>query len=87
MTAPQLNAFLRLVASDPPLQQQLRACDAGDAARLAREHGFDVCVGDLTRYKARATSWQLSDAELEVVAEWQPPHQPYWWQLIWPIAT
>ena len=45
--------------------------------------GFDVTVADLTRYKARATTWQLSDRELAVVAGWQPKHQTYWWQCIW----
>lgn len=84
MSAEQLNAFLLRVASDPGLQRALRISDALEAAALAREYGFDVTVGDLTRYKARATTWSLSDEELEVVARWQPPDQPYWWQHIWP---
>ncbi len=84
MTADQLNAFLRRVDGEPELQRKLRRCDAASAAALAEAAGYDVVVGDLTRYKARATSWQLSDQELEVVAAWQPMEQPYWWQHIWP---
>lgn len=83
MTAEQLNAFLRQVAGSPPLQTRLSACDAAAAAELARDLGFDVTVGDLIRYKARATSWQLRDDELAVVAQWQPRDQPFWWQKIW----
>jgi predicted ribosomally synthesized peptide with nif11-like leader len=83
MSAAQLNAFLRAVAADDLLQDQLRHSDAIGAAAIAAEAGFDVTVGDLTRYKARATTWQLSDDELAVVAAWQPNHQTYWWQCIW----
>jgi len=84
MAADQLNAFLLRVSGDRALQQRLRVSDAAAAAALAGEQGFDVKVGDLIRYKARASTWQLSDAELEVVAQWQPHDQPYWWQYIWP---
>jgi predicted ribosomally synthesized peptide with nif11-like leader len=83
MSAAQLNAFLRTAAADVLLQDQLRHSDAIGAAAIAAEAGFDVTVGDLTRYKARATTWQLSDDELAVVAAWQPDHQAYWWQCIW----
>jgi predicted ribosomally synthesized peptide with nif11-like leader len=83
MSREQLNAFLRTVASDVSLQERLRRCDPAAAAALAAQAGFDVTVGDLTRSKARATRWQLTDAELAVVAEWQPQQQPYWWQFIW----
>ena len=83
MSSEQLNGFLKLVASDPSLQRQLKRSDAITAAALAVRAGFDVSVGDLIRYKARATSWQLSDDELAVVAKWQPREQPYWWQHIW----
>jgi predicted ribosomally synthesized peptide with nif11-like leader len=83
MSAEQMNAFLRHVASDTGLQAQLRHCDANEAAELAAASGFEVTVGDLTRYKARATSWQLRDDELEVVARWQAGDQPFWWQYIW----
>ena len=83
MSAEQLNAFLRTAAADVSLQKQLRSSDAVAAAALAAQAGFDVTVGDLTRYKARATTWQLSDDELAVVAAWQPKHQAYWWQHIW----
>ena len=83
MSSEQLNGFLKRVASDPSLQEQLKHADARAAAALAACAGFDVNVGDLTRYKARATTWQLSDEELAVVAEWQPRDQPYWWQHIW----
>ncbi len=86
MSADQLNAFLLKVSGDRALQQRLRVSDAATAAELAAEAGFDVTVGDLIRYKARATTWQLSDAELAVVAQWQPHDQPYWWQYIWPIG-
>lgn len=83
MSAAQLNAFLALVRGDRELQLRLREADAAAAAALAGDAGFEVTVGDLTRYKARATTWQLSDDELAVVAEWQPRDQPYWWQHIW----
>jgi len=83
MSSEQLNGFLKRVASDASLQRQLKRADAIAAAALAVRAGFDVSVGDLIRYKARATSWQLSDEELAVVAEWQPRGQPYWWQHIW----
>lgn len=83
MSAVQLNAFLRVVSHETGLQAKLHACDAPAAARLAQACGFQVTVGDLTRYKSRATTWQLSDAELEVVARWQPHDQPYWWQHMW----
>ena len=86
MSADQLNAFLLKVSGDSALQQRLRVSDAAAAAELAAEAGFNVTVGDLIRYKARATTWQLSDAELAVVAQWQPHDQPYWWQYIWPIG-
>ena len=83
MSAEQLNAFLRTVAADVSLQEQLRSSDAIAAAAVAVRAGFDVTVADLTLYKARATTWQLSDDELAVVAAWQPNHQTYWWQCIW----
>ncbi len=83
MSSEQLNGFLRLVASDRSLQLQLKRSDAIAAAALAARAGFDVSVGDLIRYKARATTWQLTDDELAVVAEWQPREQPHWWQHIW----
>ena len=83
MSAEQLNAFLRTVAASVSLQEQLRSSDAIAAAAIAAQAGFDVTVGDLTRYKARATTWQLSDDELAVVAAWQPKRQTYWWQCIW----
>ncbi|MEI6452881.1 MAG: Nif11-like leader peptide family RiPP precursor [Actinomycetes bacterium] len=83
MSAEQLNAFLRTVAASVSLQEQLRSSDAIAAAAIAAQAGFDVTVGDLTRYKARATTWQLSDDELAVVAAWQPQRQTYWWQCIW----
>lgn len=86
MSAEQLNAFLHHVSMNPGLQHRLRASDAIAAAMLAQAEGFTVTVGDLIRYKARATTWQLSDAELEVVARWQPPEQSYWWQHIWSHA-
>ncbi len=83
MSYAQLNAFLKEAARDVTLQVRLKTSDAVMAASLAVQAGFDVTVGDLIRYKARATSWQLSDDELAVVAAWQPAQQPYWWQYIW----
>ncbi len=83
MSAEQLNAFLGAASSDPALQDRLRHADPPAAASLAAACGFDVTVGDLVRYKARATTWELSDEELAVVVEWQQADQPYWWQLIW----
>ncbi len=83
MTAPQVNAFLRRVGPDAVLGQRLRSSDPVAAAELARGLGFDVTVGDLVRYKARSTTWQLSDSELEVVVAWEPNGQPYWWQFRW----
>jgi len=83
LSAEQLNSFLRHVGTEPALQRRLRDSDATAAAELAVSLGFDVAVGDLIRYKARATSWQLCDEELAVVAQWQPSEQPYWWQYIW----
>ena len=84
MTAEQANAFLHRVCADTALRQELGSSDPVVAAGLARQLGFDVTVGDLVRYKARSTTWQLSDAELEVVVAWEPKGQPYWWQLTWP---
>ena len=78
-----MNAFLERVREDDALREELRSCDAAGAAALAARTGFDVTVGDLVRYQARATSWQLSDAELEVVDEWQPKGRAHWWQCIW----
>lgn len=83
MSAGGLNAFLRHVAGDVALQDQLRVSTVAQAAALATSAGFDVTVGDLMRYKARATSWKLRDDELAVVAVWQPSDQPFWWQHIW----
>lgn len=83
MSREQMNAFFKKVAGDASLQVRLKSCDAAAAAAMAAQAGFDVTVGDLIRYKARATSWQLSDDELAVVAAWQPEGQPYWWQWIW----
>ena len=83
MSYEQLNAFLAHVKGDRTLQDRLRKADAHGAAALAAGAGFEVTVGDLTRSKARATTWQLSDVELAVVAEWQQRDQPYWWQHIW----
>ena len=82
MSREQLNAFLARAASDSTLRKRLCSSDAAGAARLAVREGFNVTVGDLIRYKARATTWQLTDAELAVVEEWQPSRQPYWWQFI-----
>jgi predicted ribosomally synthesized peptide with nif11-like leader len=82
MSYDQLNAFLTCAAGDTHIRDGLRHADAQEAARLAASAGFDVTVGDLTRYKARATTWELSDEELAVVAEWQARDQPYWWQHI-----
>ena len=87
MSATALNDFLRHVTGDPGLQARLRHCCASEAAALATSAGFAVTVGDLIRYKARATSWQLRDDELEVVALWQPSDQPFWWQHIWGPAV
>lgn len=84
MTAAQVNAFLRRVGTDTALRQRLGSSDPTAAAELARQLGFEVTVGDLVRYKARSTTWQLSDEELEVVVAWEPKGQPYWWQLTWP---
>lgn len=86
MSATELNAFLRKVAADQGLQRRLRTCGARAACDLATAAGFEVTVGDLIRYKARATSWSLRDDELEVVARWQDPGQSFWWQHIWPDA-
>ncbi len=83
MSLQQLNAFLAKVSSDVALQNLLSQRDAFGAVALAAELGFELTVGDLIRCKSRATSWQLSDEELAVVAQWQPQDQPYWWQLIW----
>ena len=84
MSAQQWNAFLRQVAGDPALQRSLSQSGAVAAAALAVDAGFDVAVADLIRYQARSTTWELSDAELAVVAAWQAPDQPFWWQHIWP---
>lgn len=84
VSATELNAFLRMVTTEPDLQARLRTSDARSACDLATAAGFEVTVGDLIRYKARATSWSLRDDELEVVAQWQDPNQPFWWQHIWP---
>jgi predicted ribosomally synthesized peptide with nif11-like leader len=83
MSCEQMNAFLKKVAGDASLQARLKGSDAKAAASMAVRAGFDVTVGDLIRHKARATTWQLSDDELAVVAAWQPARQPYWWQWIW----
>lgn len=83
MSAEQLNLFLRHVGTDADLQVRLRESSAPAAAQLAQDAGFEVTVGDLTRYKSRATTWQLTDRELAVVATWQPGDQPYWWQHVW----
>jgi predicted ribosomally synthesized peptide with nif11-like leader len=83
VSAEQLNGFLRCVGADAELQQRIREADAAAAAVLAQDAGFDVTVGDLTRYKSRATTWRLSDRELAVVAVWQGADQPYWWQHVW----
>ena len=82
MSTRALNDFLRKAATDAHLRAQLHRCDARAAAALARSLEFEVTVGDLTRYKARATSWQLTDVELAVVADWQAGEQSYWWQYI-----
>lgn len=79
-----MNAFLRMAMDDPAIRRQLRTSDAGAAAALAQGCGFDVTVGDLIRYQARATTWQLSDAELAVVAQWQSAAQPFWWRYLGP---
>jgi predicted ribosomally synthesized peptide with nif11-like leader len=84
MTASQVNAFLRRISAESSSRQRLRSSDPVAAAEFARELGFDVTVGDLVRYKARSTTWQLSDTELEVVVAWEPNGQPYWWQFAWP---
>lgn len=81
----QLNAFLAHVANHPTLQGALRRSGPAAAANLANAEGFAVTIGDLVRYKSRATTWQLSDAELAVVAQWQHHEQPYWWQHIWRV--
>jgi len=78
----QLNAFLARAAGDERIRERLRHADAREAAVVAANAGFEVTVGDLTRYKARATTWELSDDELAVVTQWQPREQPYWWQHI-----
>lgn len=84
MSAEQMNAFLRHVGNDAQLQSELRGCDARAASNLAARLGYDVTVGDLIRYKSRSTTWELTDAELAVVAKWQPREQSFWWQYIWP---
>jgi len=78
-----MNAFLAKARSDESLQDELRRSDAAGAAALAARAGFDVTVGDLVRHQSRATTWQLSDEELAVVASWQPKHRAHWWQCIW----
>lgn len=86
MSAEALNAFLRQVGGDVNLQATLRTSDAQSASDLAGRLGYDVTVGDLIRYKSRSTTWELTDAELAVVADWQPREQPFWWQHIWPTT-
>ncbi|TXH45278.1 MAG: Nif11-like leader peptide family natural product precursor [Actinobacteria bacterium] len=83
MSAEGLNAFLQLAAADPQLRSALRACQPEEAAALAEARGFPVTVGDLVRYKSRATTWQLRDDELAEVVRWQSRDQAYWWQRIW----
>jgi len=78
-----MNAFLAKACSDEDLRNELRESDAEGAAALAARAGFDVTVGDLVRHQSRATTWQLSDDELAVVASWQPKHRVHWWQCIW----
>ncbi len=78
-----MNAFLERVRSDASLRQELRGSDAAGAAALAARAGFHVTVGDLVRHQSRATTWQLSDDELAVVAAWQPKHRVHWWQCVW----
>lgn len=79
-TSPTIHLRSRSGCSPSPAKANR---DVRSASSLAVTTGFDVTVGDLLRYKARATTWQLSDEELEVVASWQPQDQPYWWQHIW----
>ncbi|MFI0432688.1 MAG: Nif11-like leader peptide family RiPP precursor [Candidatus Nanopelagicales bacterium] len=83
MTAAALNSFLRHVSAQPDLQVVLRNEQPEAVAELAVSRGFDVTVGDLVRYKSRATTWQLRDDELAEVVRWQSRSQEYWWQRIW----
>jgi len=82
MSPAAMNRFLREAVADAQLRAELRHCDALAAAALAVSRGHDVTVADLIRYKARATTWQLTDPELEVVATWQSREQSYWWQYL-----
>lgn len=83
MTAAALNAFLRRAGRDAELRAALRHSQPEEVAALAADLGFEVSVGDLVRYKSRATSWQLRDDELAEVVRWQSRDQQYWWQRIW----
>ena len=64
MSEEQLKAFLEKLKADTSLQEKLKAASDADAVvSLAKEEGFSISVGDLTKAQS-----ELSDEELEGVA-------------------
>jgi len=66
MSEDQLNAFLKAVASDPNLQQQLRA-EGADPVAIANAAGFAIELQELLRHQA-SLGLELSEEELETAA-------------------
>lgn len=78
-----MNRFLAHVADHPDLQLLLSNSDPQETITLAKQSGYDICLGDLIRYKSRSTPWALTNEELDIVYAWNPDHGSYWWQSIW----
>ena len=81
MTAEQLE---RVPASGRPPRPALQRWVDGVRCRVSgcagQAAGYDVAVADLTRYKARATSWRLSDEVGSGRRLAARKDGPYWWQ-------
>ena len=63
MSEEQLKAFLEKVKGDTSLQEKLKAAaDADTVSAIAKEAGFSISAGDLTKAQSEITDEELEGA-------------------------
>ena len=63
MSEEQLKSFLEKVKTDTSLQEKLKgAADADAVAAIAKEAGFSISAGDLTKAQSEITDEELEGA-------------------------
>ena len=68
MSGQQLENFLELAKNDLLLQDQIKSAKSeSNVVEIAKNAGFYISIGDISRFQARVIS-ELSDHELENVS-------------------